>query len=178
MHKLDIEKFLSEKGDFMQIDYLNRYLKLIPPIEMRKFAYLKLAEIYEKKKMFNDVAKSFRNVAMNSVIFREKIKYFVEEAKAQIKNLDFIEVDKAVKRAFSEANSIQRKEINEEIKAFYKIHAEELERQLKRNQASKTYEKLLKMDLTEEEIFEIKEKLKELYEKLGKVRESKLLEGI
>lgn len=178
MHKTDVEKFIEGKGDFMQIDHLNRYLKLMPPIEMRKFAYLKLAEIYGRKKMYLDVAKSYRSAAMNSVIFREKIKYFVEEAKAHIKNLDFIEADKAIKHALSDANPIQRKDIIEEIKAFYKVYAEELERQLKRNQASQVYEKVLKMNLNEEEKEEIKNKLKSLYEKLGKIRELKWLESV
>ena len=46
MHKQDIDLVLEGKGDFIKIDYLNRYLKKMPPLEMRKYAYLKLAEIY------------------------------------------------------------------------------------------------------------------------------------
>lgn len=178
MHKNEVEEFLKGKGDFIQIDNLNRYLKLMPPIDMRKFAYLKLAEIYEKKKMFEDLVKSYRNAAMNSTIFREKIEYFVEEAKAHIRKIDFIEADKAIKRAFSEATIEQKKKIVEEIRAFYKKTAKEFEKELKRNQASKVYEKLLKMNVSDEEKQEIKEKLKELYGRLGKVREIKLLESV
>lgn len=178
MRKLEVEKELEGKGDFVQIDYLNKYLKLTPLIEMRKFAYLKLAQIYKGKSMYFDAAKAFRNAAMNSILFREKTKYFVEEAKAYIKKLEFIEADKAMKRAFSEANTFQRKEISKEIKAFYKVYGEELEKQLKRNQASKIYEKLLRMNLSEEEKNDIKTKLKDLYEKLGKSNESKWLEGV
>lgn len=178
MHKKDVEEFLEGKGEFMKIDHLDRYLKLMPPIEMRKFAYLKLAEIYGKRNMLEDVAQAYRNAAINSTIFREKIEYFVEEAKAHIKKLDFAEADKAIKRALSEATVEQRKKIVDDLKIFYRTIAEELEKDLKRNQASKIYEKILKMNISDEEKEEIKEKLKELYEKLGKVREMKMLEGI
>ena len=178
MLKNEVEEFLKEKGEFMQIDYLNNYLKLMPPIEMRKFAYIKLAEIYNKKKMFAESAKAYRNVAMNSTIFREKIKYFIEEAKEYIRKGEFIDADKAIKRALTESTIDQRKQITKEIIIFYKEIAQELENGLKRNQASRIYEKILKFDLSEQEKLEIKEKLKKLYEKLGKVRESRLLEGI
>ena len=178
MHKKDIEEFLADKGEFMQIDHLNNYLKLTPPIEMRKFAYLKLAEIYNKKKMFIESAKAYKNVATNCVLFREKIKYFVEESKEYIRKGEFIDSDKAAKRALSEATAEQRKQIAEDIKIFYKTLAEELETELKRNQASKVYEKMLKMNFSDEEKEEIKEKLKGLYEKLGKIREMKMLDGI
>jgi len=178
MHKNEVEEFLADKGEFMQIDHLNQYLKLMPPIEMRKFAYLKLAEIYSKKRMYGESAKTYRNVAMNCALFREKIKYFVEEAKEYIRKSDFIEADKASKRALSEATIEQRKEIAQDILAFYKEIAQELEDDLKRNQASKVYEKLLKMNISDEEKEEIKEKLKELYERLGRIREIKMLDGV
>jgi len=177
MLKNEVDEVLSDKGDFVKIDYLNKYLNLTPPIEMRKFAYLKLAEIYENRRMFDDAAKSYRIAGMNSIIFREKIKYFVLEAKTYIKKLNFAGADKAIKRALSEATLEQRKEIVEEIKSFYREIAGELEKNLKRNQASQIYEKLLKLNISDEEKEEIKEKLKALYEKLGKVREIKFLES-
>jgi len=178
MHKDEVEEFLKGKGDFIQIDNLNHYLKLMPPIDMKKFAYLKLTEIYRRKNMFEDVAKSYRNAAMNSTIFREKIEYFVEETKAHIRKVDFMEADKAIKRAFSEATMEQKKKISEEIKEFYKKVASEFEKELKRNQASRIYEKMLKLNFSDQEKTEIKTKLIKLYEKLGKVREIKMLEGI
>lgn len=178
MHKQEVEKELEGKGDFVKIDYLNRYLKLMPPLEMRKFAYLKLAEIYDKKGMFSESANAYKNASSNTMVIREKLDYFVEEAKSYAKSLDFVGVDKAIKSAFSEANSIQREEINQKIKIFYKEYAQELEKQVKRNAASRVYERLLKMSLSGNEKEEIKRKLKALYEKLGKVREIKFLEGI
>ncbi|MCA9487566.1 MAG: hypothetical protein KC516_01240 [Nanoarchaeota archaeon] len=178
MHKPDVEKELEGKGDFVKIDYLNRYLKLMPPMEMRKFAHLKLVEIYEKKKMFSELASAYRNAANNSTIFREKVEFYGEEAKAHVKKLDFIEADKAIKRAAAEGTKAQVMEMIEGVRNFYKEYAIELEKQLKRNQASKIYEKLLKMNIPLEEKEEIKAKLKNLYEKLGKTNEIKWLEGI
>jgi hypothetical protein len=54
---------------------------------------------------------------------------------------------------------------------IYKNCAESLEKEMKRNQASKYYEKLLKMNIPESEKIIIKDKLAEIYQKLGKLRE-------
>ena len=46
---------------------------------------------------------------------------------------------------------------------------------MKRNQATKYYEKLLKMEIGESEKQIIKNKLGELYERLGKIREKSMI---
>ena len=128
--------------------------------------------------MFTQAARAYRNASMNCTIFREKVNCLIEEAKRYIKATEFIESDKAVKIALSEATFEQKKQIAEDIKAFYRKVAEEFEKQMKRNQASKIYEKMLKMNFSEEEKQKIKLKLKELYEKLWKIKQIRFLEGI
>ena len=92
-----MEEVLEGKGDFVKIDYLVKYLKEMPPIEMRKFAYLKLAEIYLHKEMFIDAARMYRNISINALTFREKRENYLKEAKAYILAGKFEQSDKALR---------------------------------------------------------------------------------
>lgn len=168
MSKLDIEKCLATKGNFIRIDYLTRFLKEDIPIDIKKFCYSKLAETYENMKLFSDAAKTFNSIAILSIAFTEKIKHHMMEAKNYVKAGEFGKADEATKKAMSQGNSFQKEEVYEEIKEFYKRVAENYEREVKRNHASKIYEKLLEMRIGEKERKEIKERLTELYEKLGR----------
>ena len=178
MRKTEIEEVLNGKGEFVQIDYLTRFLKEMPPLEMRKFAYSKLAEIYDSRKMYSDSANCYRNLAINSITFKDKIKYFIESAKAHIKNFHFEEADLSLKRALGEANSTEKKEVYAKIINFYKEYGEKLEKDMKQNNAVKVYEKVYRMHLKEEDKEEIKQKLISLYERLGKTNEIKLIESV
>ena len=90
----------------------------------------------------------------------------------------FDKADKALNKAIGEANSIEKDEIYYSIKDFYLKLAENYENQRKINHASRVYEKLIKMRMNEHERKQLKEKLIELYEKLGKFKEAKRLEGV
>jgi len=177
MHKKDVEEVLKDRGDFIQIDYLTNYLKIMPPLEMRKFASLKLAEIYFRKEMYVDAAKMFKNIGMNCLTFKDKQKYYSKEAKTYVLAGKFEESDKALKRALAEGNSREKKEIYERIVVFYEEIGKKLMNKLKREKASKLYEKLFRMKLNDEEKEEIKERLLDLYDKLGKRKEYDFLKG-
>jgi tetratricopeptide (TPR) repeat protein len=173
--KSGIEKEIESKGDFVQIDYLARLSKEKLPIDTKKFVYLKLAGIYERKFMFNDAAKMFDNIALISVAFSEKIKNYIKEAELHIRAGTFDRVDEAMKKAMNQANTIEKQDIYFTIKDFYKKQAEVYEKEMKRAHAVRIYEKLLEMKLNDSEREEIKEKLLYLYEKLGKFEEAKRL---
>ena len=178
MHKQEIEKILEGKGDFVKMDYLARYLKKVPPIDMRKFAHLKLAEIYLKKEMYLSAAQSFRSAAINSVTFREKRENFLKESKAWISSFDFEEADKALKRALSEGNSREKEAIYGEFINFFKKQIENVEKKNKPGHLMKLYEKFLNLKANEKEKENVKEKLVKIYDKLGKVKEANLLKGL
>lgn len=177
MTKTEIEKEISGKGDYVKIDYLTRFLKEDIPFDTKKFVFLKLAEIYEKVNMFRDAAKCYESLAVISLTFKEKINYFMKEAELYVRAADFDEAEKAMKKAAGEANSIQKTEIYNNLKELYKVHAELFEKNQRRIHAIKAYEKLLSMKLSDAEKKEITEKLLNLYEKLGKVREYSLLKS-
>ncbi len=178
MSKSEIENALENKGDFVQIDWLIKYLDNNLNRDIKKFIFLRLAELYEKKLMFKDAAKMYNNLGIIAIAFTEKIQYYVKEAKTFIKIEDFDSADKAMKKALYEANNLQKKDIYREIKHFYKQHAQEYENQRKRKHATRVYEKLLEMKINEQERKEIKEKLLKLYQKLGERRKYEFLKGI
>lgn len=177
MSKTEIEEFLKDFGDFVKVDHLNRFLKLSPPIDMRKFAFLKMAEIYEKRGMFMEAARCYESAAISSLTFVDKIEYHIKECQNYIRAGDFIRADQSLKKAMVEANATQRNEIYFHVKQFYKSQAESYEKQVKRNHAARIYEKLLLMRISDVEKKEIKEKLKNIYGKLGKIQDIKRLEG-
>ena len=174
--KSEIEKELEGKGDFVQIDYINKFIKQELPRDIKKFLFIRLADISEKKWMFKEAAKMYNNLALISIAFSEKIKHYVKEAELYIKSGDFEKADEAVKKARSNANASQKAEILFAVKNFYRRQAEIYEEEKRRNNASRIYEKILQMKLSENEKQEIKERLLELYEKLGKFNEYSALE--
>jgi len=175
LSKSEIEENLCGKGDYVQIDYLDRLLKEKFPRDTKKFIYLKLAEIHEGLGMLNEAAKMHEGIAAISVTFSEKIKTFVKATELYIKAGFFDKADYAMKNAMAEANAVERNEIYIAIKNFYKRQAEAYEKELRRNNAARIYEKLLEMNISTIERKEIKEKLLKLYEKLGKLKEFNLL---
>lgn len=96
MSKGEIEKELSTKGEFVQIDYLGAFLKEDLPTDIRKFAMVKMAELYEKKYMFTEAAKIYNNLSIISIPFKEKIEYHVKEAEMHIKAGNFRESDSII----------------------------------------------------------------------------------
>ncbi len=176
MTKSEIEKELEDKGDFVKIDRLTGFLKEPLSMDLKKFVYLKLAEIYERINMLNEAAKMYSNMASISITFSEKIHHLVKETELYIRSGAFDKAEESMKRANAQANSREKEEIYFTVKDFYKKQAEICERELKRNNAARTYEKLLEMNLNEQERKEIKEKLLVLYDKLGKRKEYDALE--
>ncbi len=176
MSKGEIDRALDGKGEYIQIDLLTKFIEDKPLILMKRYAYTRLAKIYQDKKMFKDAARNYEHLGINSVAFSDKTKYFLIAAEFYIKDGAFNEADSAMKRAMQEANSFERGEIYHSIKQYYKNQGTEYESQNKLNKSSVIYEKLLKMKITHQEEAEIRKKLLDLYEKLGKFKEYSLLE--
>lgn len=171
MSKHEIEEILEGKGDFVQIDYLTKFMNEEMSFDLKKFICFKLAEIYERKGMLNDAAIMFEDIALISIAFSEKIKYYVKVAELYIRVGFFDKAYSAMKKALNQGNEQQKYEVYFTIKGFYMRQAEIYESELKRNHAAKIYEKLLNMNINDFEKEEIKEKLLGLYEKLGKFKE-------
>lgn len=173
MTKTEIEKEISAKGDYVKIDLLDRLLKEKQlPTDRRKFVYEKLSEIYENRGMLVESAKMHNNIAIASTPYSEKIVHHLKEAELYIKVGIFDFADEAVKKAIGESNNTKEREnVSQSVKDFYKRQALVYEKERRRAQAIKIYEKLLQMSITSIERQEIKDKLSGLYEQTGRIKE-------
>src|SRR3972149_6323145 len=109
MTKSEIERDLQGKGNFVQIDHLNRFLKDHQlSMDTKKFIFLKLASLYENSKLFGEAAKMYDNAASISLTFSEKIKHYTKAAETHVKLGAFDRVEESVRKAMSEANSRER----------------------------------------------------------------------
>ena len=178
MTKKELDLEISEKGDFVQIDYLKKFLSKNPSIEMKKYAYDSLAKVYGKKMMFDEAGKMYYNAASMCILFSEKIEYYLRACSVFIKAGLFNKSDEAMKKAMSEANPSKRTEIYFMAKQLYLEQARQYENEFKKNNAVKVYEKILQMKISETERREITKKLLNLYHQLGKFKEYSMLKGL
>jgi tetratricopeptide (TPR) repeat protein len=176
--KSEVEENLRGRGSFVQLEYLTSLIKRELPVDVKKFVCVKLAEIYEKTNMFSDAARIYDTIAMISIKFSEKIDNYLKETQAYVKADSFERADQAMRKALGEATAVEKHRIAQEIKNFYLKLAQDYEKQLRKSHAIKIYEKLMNMPLNDIEKKQIKEKLMELYEKLGKMGDIKRLQGI
>ncbi len=174
-NRQEIESRLKSMGDYVRIQYLRDCLKAVSDFETKKFVLIKLAGLYETRGMFDEAGRMYRNMAEINTTFQGKINDFVKSGELLIRSGKFEEADISFKRALGIADTIQNFEIKRAVKEFYKTQARFYLTRDKRKHALDTYEKMLTLDLSLEEKREVKEKLMELYLKLGRTRDYSIL---
>ena len=168
----EVEEKLKTLGAFVKIDYLTSCLKQPIDFDTRRFALLKLAELYKEKRMFFEAGRMMHNAAPINTTIMEKIGDYVHAGELFLKSGNFEHADIAFERAIGsceteqQRNSVKDKKIN-----FYKHQAKSYLDNEKRQSAALAYEKLLALNLASSEKREAQETLVELYQKLGKIRE-------
>jgi tetratricopeptide (TPR) repeat protein len=169
MTKVEIEKELTGQGDYVQIDNITRFLKENIPTDIKRFIYGKLVAIYEKRVMFGDAALVYEKLVEIALSKTEKVNYFTKAAECYIKAGFFDKADLSVKKAVNEGTMAEKAKITSSIRDFYKNQAETYEKEKRRNNAVKTYEKMLAMGYSDAEKKEINKKLVDLYKNLGMI---------
>ncbi len=169
--KRGIEEKISTMGDYVKISYLSLCLKKTLDFDARKFTLLTLAKLYEERKMFNEAGKMMSFAADINTTFNGKINDFIRSTELFIKGGSYDDADMSFKKALITANTSQKNEIKNRVKEMYKVQAKEHLSNDKRKNALEAYEKLLTLELNSIEKEEVKSKLLNLYESLGKVRE-------
>lgn len=169
--KTEVEAKLSRMGDYVRIDYLDRILKSTSPLEVKKFAYEKLAELYENKGMFGEAAKNMNSIADLSATFKDKIQRYMKIAELFVKADKYNEAEAAFNKALACCNAHEKEEMKKELKSFYFRQGEAYEKCQRSNKALLVYEKLLTMRISDDELLKVKKKMLNLYSKLGKIQE-------
>lgn len=171
----EIEERLSKMGDYVKIGFLSDCLKATLDFDTRKFALVKLANLYETRKMYFDAGKAMRSAAEINTTFVGKMNDFIKAAELFVRGGDYDLADAAVKNALSHANGEQRNVVKKSVKGFYMNQAREFLANDRRKGATEVYEKLLTMEIDESERQDVSEKLLQLYDNLGKIREYYML---
>ncbi len=175
MSKEEIREILKDQGDFVQIDNLTKFLDTRPAIDIKRFIFKRLTELYENAGMFSDAGINAENSAEASVTYVDKIKLFMKATELFVKASNFERADYSMKKALHNANESEKGPLYSQIKEFYKKQAQAYEKDHKRAHAVKFYEKLLTMTLFDEEKQEIKNRLLDLYQKLGQFSDYHML---
>lgn len=169
--KSDIENELKNKGDFVKIDHLNRYLKNTDSLELKKYIHLRLAEIYESKNFISDATKNIEAAADTSHTFKEKIDLYMRATTLLIKGGQFDLADKSFSKAVFHGNTREREIIKAQYLDLYTTQAKKEEVSGKNRIAANIYEKLISLPQSDQKRIEIKKKLLDLYQKLGRIRD-------
>ena len=172
---------ISSRLDEMQtplnkIAYLESALKESGfTFEIKRFILLKLVGLYEMRGMFEKAGKAMSNKAGMDITFPDKIESYLRAAELFSKVGRVDEADEMFIRALRDGNDVQRQKIKLARKNIFKVNADELERKGKRVGAAKFYEKLVKMNLDDIEMGEIKTKLIDTYRAMGRFRDAELV---
>jgi tetratricopeptide (TPR) repeat protein len=170
----DVRMKLGTLSNELKIEYLENLIKRFsPPVPdtTKIFACRELAELYKAKGWWNNAARALEIAANTASTYREIKELWIEVAKLQIKNDDYLMASDSFKKAIEAAAPSERAKIFELIKQVHFQHAQEYEKARKQSAAVRAYEQTLRLsNLTDSETTQIKTKLMQLYEKLGKVQ--------
>ncbi len=167
----EIEAKLENVGDYVKLDYLQNCLKKQIDFDTRRFVLVKLASIYESRKMYLEAAKVIRSAADINATFDAKMRDFLKSTEFFIKAGYFDEADISLAKTLASASENQKVAIKIKVKEYYNAQAKEFIRKDKRRHAMETYEKILELDLNPFEKKEVQTNLLSLYQKLGKINE-------
>lgn len=167
----EVEEKLKNAGDYVKMDFLSSCLKKEMDFDTKKFVLMKLAEVYELRRMYYEAAKTIRNAAEINVTFEGKLKDFMKSAELFVKSGNFDESDISFNKALGSAKEIEKVQLKQKRKEWYRAQANDYVLKDKRSHAMSAYEKLLGLELNPAEKKEVQTALLGLYEKLGKVKE-------
>lgn len=166
----EIEAKINNMSDFVKMEYLESCLKKLPDVNVSKYCYKKLSELYEKKIMYSEAAKYIAKFGEVCVGVKEKISAIIKEAELLIKAGQYDAAVYLYKKAMSFADTTGKFEIKRNMIAFYKQEAGILEKSNRGTAALKIYEKIIHY-VPDIEKPEIKKKMLVLYQNLGRISE-------
>lgn len=167
----EIDEKMSKMGDYVKIHYLTKCLKEPLDFDTKRFVLLTLSNLYEDRKMFLEAAKMTLAAAPINVAFVAKMSDFAKAAELFVKAGHLDEADSTYEKTLACGNEREKFEIKRRRIEFYKQQAELQMRNDKRQNALLVYEKMLGLNLMDNEKKEVQKNLLQLYEKLGKIRD-------
>ena len=166
----EIEAKANTMSDFLKMEYLESCLKAVPDINVSRYCYKKLSELYEKKIMYSEAAKYIAKFGELCVGSKEKVSAIVKEAELLAKAGQYDPADYLYKKAMALADTPEKFEIKRNMIAFYKQEAANYEKSNRSTAALKVYEKLAHF-VTDAEKNDVRKRMLEIYRRLGRVKD-------
>lgn len=171
-------KYETLSTDLTKMEYLESVLKMSDVnMDVKKFSLGMLAELYEKRMMFDKAAKAMFGKAGYDLTFREKIDTYLKAAEYYAKAGNVLGAEDMFARASREANTEQQARINLAKKNIYFTIANDLEKRGRMSNATKFYEHLLTLKIDDLEKSMIKNKLVDYYKRMGRFGEMRTVEA-
>ena len=120
----EMEAKLANSGDYVKMDYLQRCLKMQLDFDTKKFALVKLAGVYESRKMFLEAGRMMRNAADINATADSKFNDFVRALEFFVKAGSFDEAEITYKKALAIGNTRQKVGVKIKMKDMYKSQAQ------------------------------------------------------
>ena len=131
-----------------------------------------MSEIYIKKLWFGNAAKSFLNAADLAKTFDDKKDLFFKAGELFVRTQDYFTAEDTFRKVIVLASAKDKKTTHEKIIAVYTDYAKELESKRMQTKAISVYNKILTLNLPLEEANKVRDRMAELYEKIGKPRDA------
>jgi tetratricopeptide (TPR) repeat protein len=166
----EIEAKVNTMSDFLKMEYLESCVRSNPDINVCKYCYKRLSELYENKIMYSEAVKYIAKFEELCVGSKEKITAVVKEAELLIKSGQYDPADYLYKKAMALSDTPGKFEIKRNMIEFYKKEATNFELSGKSTGALKIYEKLVHY-VADAERDEVRKKMLRLYQNLGKIKD-------
>src|SRR3989344_7886815 len=152
MTKSEIEREISKWGDYVQIDNMTRFLKvtLHIPIDIKKFVHQKLAEVYERRRMFLEAAKNYEKIIELCTSPSEKRKICFKTVETYINSGNFEKAETLAKRMIEEGGKMERMEVTNYLKEAYTKEIDRATKEKRRRNVIRIYERMLDMGIYSE----------------------------
>lgn len=173
--KEEIERRARGMADFLRMEYLELCLKRIKDINIARYCCVELSKLYEKHSMFSEAIKYLQNLLSMSISEREKKEVLTREIELLIKAGSYERANERYHKLITSLSDYEKISLTKQTTQIYKTEIEKFEKLNRLNPTLRAYESLLAIS-SKEDAVKIKEKLLILYKKLGKVKESLLLE--
>ena len=169
--KGEIERELEGKGDYVKMSYLQRALKSKLDFDTKKFCMLRLAGIYEARRMYLESARLIKTSADINTTYKAKIGDFMKSVQLYIRGGNYAEADLVFRQTLALGNDREKEEMKNNFKSYYMTQAKFFLSNDRRNYSRIVFEKVLSLNLSVHEKKEVQEHLLGLYGKLGMIRE-------
>ena len=173
--KNEIESKAQTMSDFLRMEYLELCSKKFNDIDTLRYCNKELAVLYEKKFMYPEALKYLSKLKRIAILKKDKIESIFKEIEMLIKSGSYDKADLMFLEDIRVLDESERFELKRKVIEFYYCEIKNFEKFSKHANLLKVYKSLISY-VRDDEVNQIKKRMIESYKRLGKVRESLILE--